>query len=421
MKIIKIIFHHIKKMFSTDPGWKALSLILSVFIWLVVMNIDDPYITVTIKNIPVSIENEELLVKQGKISDIDSGKTVTVKVTAPKSVADKLNADDFKASADFREMSMVYAVPINVSLDKGSGFSASDVSIDSKNPEVMTMTLENLVSEIFSVDVRTTGTPADGYYVSDTTTKPNIVTITGSEKQISGIKDVVVTLDVTDVSSSYEVSAVPQIYDENGYIIDDASISMDVDSVKTDITVLPTKKIMLLVSVEGNPAFGYRCTGEQHVPSTVTIAGMRDDLDDIFSVTVPFNISMQTADVESTINIQDYLNTNYGDKYILVDDKKTVTVKASIEKLPSKEIKIKTADIEARNLSDGLKLSFDSGSSITVNVYADEEILNKLTSKNLKLYVDASEIGKGSYYLEIKSDSQLDVTLGISTVAVHIE
>ena len=40
---------------------------------------------------------------------------------------------------------------------------------------------------------------------------------------------------------------------------------------------------------------------------------------------------MQTADVESTINIQDYLNTNYGDKYILVDDKKTVTVKASIE------------------------------------------------------------------------------------------
>jgi hypothetical protein len=45
-------------------------------------------------------------------------------------------------------------------------------------------------------------------------------------------------------------------------------------------------------------------------------------------------------------------------------------VKASIEKLPSKEIKIKTADIEARNLSDGLKLSFDSGSSITVNVYA---------------------------------------------------
>ena len=42
----------------------------------------------------------------------------------------------------------------------------------------------------------------------------------------------VVTLDVTDVSSSYVVSAVPQIYDENGYIIDDASISMDVDSVK---------------------------------------------------------------------------------------------------------------------------------------------------------------------------------------------
>ena len=45
-------------MFSTDPWLESFVSYTLRFIWLVVMNIDDPYITVTIKNIPVAIETK---------------------------------------------------------------------------------------------------------------------------------------------------------------------------------------------------------------------------------------------------------------------------------------------------------------------------------------------------------------------------
>ena len=57
--------------------WKLLSLLVAVLVWVTIMNIDDPYITVTIPDVPVSSLNESVLQERGKISEIESGKTVT--------------------------------------------------------------------------------------------------------------------------------------------------------------------------------------------------------------------------------------------------------------------------------------------------------------------------------------------------------
>lgn len=423
------LFRHIKAFFSGTVGvlkknlrWKFLSLLVAVLVWVTIMNIDDPYITVTVPDVPVTSLNESVLQEQGKISDIESGWTVTLKVHAPSSIAEKLTARDFDAVADYRQMSLVYAVPIQVSVRRESPYNKEDIdiTIESKDPEVMTLTLEDYTSETFRVDIQTVGEAAEGYYVSNMVVKPNLVQISGSEKQIDRIERVAVEVGTGQVKKSFERQAVLRAYDKNGYEIDASTIEFDTKEANVEVTVLPVKKILLLITTEGEPAYGYECTGIQHVPTEIMIAGKAEDLEEIYSMTIPFDISMQSKDYGAKLNIETYLNENYGGKYVLVDDEKYVTVTAYIEKLPTRDFKVSRDDISVVGLQEGYDLVYTTKSGINIKVLGREEELNKLTAQSLKLYIDVTDYGPGTYYVSVCSDTDAFVTVRTGTIGIKI-
>ncbi len=402
--------------------WKLLSLLIAVLVWVTIMNIDDPYITVTIPDVPVTSLNESVLQEQGKISDIESGRTVTLKVHAPSSIAENLTARDFNAVADYRQMSLVYAVPIQVSLRQESPYNKEDIDITivSRQPEVMVLTLEDYTSETFRVDIQTLGEAAEGYYVSDMVVKPNLVQISGSEKQIDRIERVVVEVGTGQVKKSFERQAVLRAYDKNGYEIDASTIEFDTKEVNVEVTVLPVKKILLLITTQGEPAYGYECTGIQHVPTEIMIAGKAEDLEGIYSMTIPFDIDMQSKDYGAKLNIETYLNEYYEGKYVLVDEEKYVTVTAYIEKLPTKDFKVRSEDISVVGLAEEYDLLYTTKSDINIKVLGRQEELDKLTVQNLKLYIDVTDYGPGNYYVSVVSDTDAFVTVRTGTIGIRI-
>ncbi len=401
-------------------GWKLVSLISAFGVWMAIMNMQDPYISVTIENIPVAVLNESALQEQGKISDIESGRTADVKVRAPRSVADNLTAADFEVTADYRQMSLVYAVPIQVRVSEKSAFAREDIIIEEKSPEVMMLTLEDYVRETFRVDIQPKGQAAEGFYVSNMTVRPNLLQIAGSKKQIDRIEKVVVEVDTTGVRKSFEQVAQVQAYDRNGYVVDDVKLEYEATEVAVEVTVLPVKKILLLISIEGKPSYGYECTGTQHVPTEITIAGTEEDLRSIYSMTIPFDISMQSDDVEASINIETYLNEQYEGRYVLVDDEKYVTVKAEIEKLPAADFKVSSADIEVRGLAEGCGLTFTTKNDINIKVLGSQEALDALTRQQLRLYIDVTDYEPGSHYVSVYSDTEADVTVRTGTIGIEI-
>lgn len=419
-KTLGAYLRRIRLRLSHNFGWKLLSLGLAMLFWMGIMNLDDPYITTTIENIPVQVLNESALEEQGKISDIESGKLITIKVRAPKSVADNLTAADFVAVADYREMSLVYAVPIQVSVAEGSSYAREDITIETKSPEVMLLTLEDYASETFRVDIATEGEPKEGYYVTDMSVTPNLIQISGSKKQIERIAKVVVEVSTANVWQSFQTYAVPKAYDINGYLIDETTIEFETTKIEVGVTVLPVKTILLLVTAEGEPSYGYECTGTQYVPNEITVAGTLEDLQSIYSLTIPFDISMQSGEVEAKLNIETYLTEAYGDKYVLVDEEKYVTVKATIEKLPTADIKVKSSDIKVRNLKEGYHLIFTTKSDINIKVLGDEAELAALTPQTLNLYIDVADYEPGSYYVSVYSDTEADVTVRTGTIGIEI-
>ena len=111
-----------KKKITHNLLLKVMSVVLAFILWLVVVNINDPDTVRTIRAIEITILNEQAITGQGQgqVYTIRENRTAAVVVKGPRSIVDKMDKSDIKATVDFSEVSSVGAVPINiVSLPEG--------------------------------------------------------------------------------------------------------------------------------------------------------------------------------------------------------------------------------------------------------------------------------------------------------------
>ena len=101
-----------KKGLMNNWGLKILSFLLAVMLWLIVVNIDDPVTTQTFNNIPVAVTNAEVLAATNQTYQIEDGtQNVSVTVRAKRSVLNKIKADNIKATADMKELTLQTQIP----------------------------------------------------------------------------------------------------------------------------------------------------------------------------------------------------------------------------------------------------------------------------------------------------------------------
>ncbi len=404
-----------KQVLTRNVGLKILSLFLAVLSWVVIMNIDDPYITKTIDDIPVNILNENAVEENNKMYEIDSGDTATIKVKGKRSIIDGLKAEDFNAIADFKQMSMTYAVPIQISLKESSRLSEYDVEI-LKQTEMMTLSLEDADVQTFRINVVTIGEVPEGYYIAETIATPNLIEISGSKKQISKIKEITVEVDVSGRTESFEYPAKPVAYNENGYAVESSKLVFETNQVLVEVKILPTKDITLEIVQEGVPYYGYECSNIAWQPQKITIAGEIDDLKHISTLKIPFNVEGKKETIVSDISIEDYLDENY----ILVDENKSVAVTAKIEKLDSKDVMVRAVDINVRNLSNEYEVLFVTRGTITLRVMGLADKLDGILGRDLEPYIDLDGYSVGTYYVSVKSDVNSSVSVRPTTIGIEI-
>ena len=103
-----------KKFISNNIGLKLLSVLLALLLWFSVMNIEDPTVTKTISDIPVTIVNDDVIRSRGYGYIIESGEKIDIRIKGRRSYVDSIDADDFVATADFNSFSSMKMVPIEV-------------------------------------------------------------------------------------------------------------------------------------------------------------------------------------------------------------------------------------------------------------------------------------------------------------------
>lgn len=308
----------LKRWLTNNIGYKIAAVAFAVILWLVIVNIQDPQSTRTISDIPVTIENEDLIADSEYVYTISSGETATISVTGPRSVVSALDTDDFLAVANFEELSITNSVPITISMTGTMSRYESQLTITQKTMS-MVISLEDIFTETVDVDVSFQGTSVSSLIIDEVTVSPSTIDVTAPSSVVSSLSralaivaydDIVSALESAD-SSRVNLRATPIIYDTDGNIIEtEGDVSSSCDEVTVYVTASYTKTVGISIETSGTPAEGYELSGITLSFSNITLKGSLGDLEEIDEIELPeslLDISDADSDVTVIVNLEDYI------------------------------------------------------------------------------------------------------------------
>lgn len=414
-----------KKSLTNNIGLKLLAFIFAFMLWLLVVNIDDPVDTKTFDDIPVSIEYTEVVTQdQRSYQVLDGTDTVSVTVSATRSVLEKISAENIVATADMRELYLESQIPIEITIP---GYEFETATASPRNVQVK---IEQNKSDTFPITVTTTGTVRDGYVLGNVQADPERVTVNGPESVIDQISKVVAEVNVSGLSSDSSIDAVLTYYDEDNNEISAEQLANNLGTtgVKVNVTLYHTARIPVTVDTsEVTAADGYSISEVTWTPEEIQLAGEEEVLDALEEIRIPadaIDITSISQRTEKTVDITPYLPEGTR----LVDENgNNILVTARVAREGTKSFDIPVGSITVNNLDDALTVSgYGSGDDLEVHIGGPQEQLNSLELSDLAVSIDLKNCAEAGEYevpvtITLPSDAP-DCTVETSvTVKVTLE
>lgn len=408
-----------KYKFTKNPGLKILALVFAAFLWLIVVNIDNPVSSDTYMNIPVTIINEDIITREGNVYQVVEEENVNVTVYAKRQTLQSINADDIVATADIREMDTdTGLVPVKITIPEFAG----DYESAEAMPRNLQIKVEKTGKKVLSLIVDTKGTtPRDGYDLGDMTVNPEKITITGSESRIEQVDRAVAEIDVTGISKDTDVAAVLKLYDADGNEITNSQISNNLgeDGITVHVEVLQIKTVPVVFSTSGTPAKGYQVTGITSEPESVQICGRSENLSDVRQIDVPasvINIDNADTTIEKNVDITPYLPDGIS---LVEENAGNVLATVRIEQEGTRTIDFLVSSIRINNLSENLQVTYEPDAEISFKFSGSDERLDVLDISNA-VSVDLSNFTEpGTYDVEVDVNVPEGITL-VDNVTVKL-
>lgn len=418
---MKISRNIIKDKLCNNVILKVASIIFAVAMWLLVINIDDPQVTTTIKNIPVHILNESAITGNDEAYDILSGDTVDIKVTGPRTIVDSLTKDDFTATADFKDLSKTSAVPINVSINNTRY--ESKVTISEKSQNAMRLSVMALVEREYELGVEVNGTVQQEYVLYETVPRENTVVIKAPESVHKRIGKVALRLNLLGSeteSFSYLCGAVA--YDYGNTMLDTKANHMTISNanIAVDGVVYYRKSVEINYDIVNNMGTEIIMTEYEVSADRVDIVGAKELLDGIHSIDIPKELTVLTnAHREIRIDLNNYLPEGV----VVYNENSMFTVTTKTEDRATKAITVRTGDIGIRNIPDGYEASISSTGNISVVLSGRQADINAIDAEKLAPYVDLSTsvLGENSMRVNVILPEGIEQNGNINVTVVVTE
>jgi len=394
---------------------KILSVGIGFLIWMGVSNVNNPTRTILFNSVPITIVNSDSVADIGKVVEPQGSGTVTLKVTAKKSVLQELSrtGSDFYVEADMENLNDMDTVPLTVTC------SNSLVTWDQIEvaPASLKVTLEDKVEQTFVAAVTQEGTPTSGYEVGSTTVEEgkNIV-IAGPASLMKIINQVVAPIDVDGMEEDSSVSSTLKVYDKNGDALTDTQMSslefkdesgevISEHTVTVDVELWRiVTDVPIAVMTTGSPAWGYRVGSITTIPETISVAGTEEALTAMgseFNAADQIDVSGATEDITAEIDLTTTL-ADMTDLKLITGADPSVQVQIAIEQNGDVTLDIPLSSINVSNRPENMNLVFTPADALTVKVHALNADAAKLTADDISLAVDLSVCAnEGSYEIPV--------------------
>jgi len=397
------IFDALKAMLMKDLNWKILSLFIAVALWLMVINIENPIESRTFR-VALTEENSDSLEGNNLVmvaSEEYQDLFVNIKVRGQRLSLDKLyqRRSEMKAYIDFKKAVVgENSLSVEVSLPSISGSSFQTESISPKN---ISVTIDNLSSKDFDIELVTTGEAKSGYVVSEPSLSAKTVTVSGPEYLVETVDSVKVLVDITELESDFNDWPALRAYDVNGNVVDGVDLSEKYINVIIPINL--SKAVPLKLTATGVPQEGYTVTDILWEPQSLNLMGNAETLNGIKEIILPVvNIENASDDVKASYKMEDILPDGVWVKDYAVN---TVEVTIKIERIVERELNYSGENISMTgDLKEGMSAEFTAGDG-TVRLSGADYILSNIDEATLKGTFDISSLSEeGEYEVPISFD-----------------
>lgn len=399
-----------KKYLTNNILYKIVSVIFAIVLWIIVLNLNDPSTTRTIKDIPVTIENENAIIGQDMVYKIIAGNTASVTVTGPRSIVDKMSANDIKATADFQQLSQTNAVPIKVELRKQ--YNSRETVTLTNNTFSMRLDIEQLEAKEFDIVVRNVGDLADNYVIYESKLSKKKVTVTAPTSVMNTIADVVAVVQANENSENFEKEVKLVCVDYGGREIKplDYSIQMNFTRVKVKNIVYFSKEVTISDDFDGVIPEEYAIISREYSKDKVVIVGKKEIVDTIGKVVIPAQY-LKFDENKSDYEIECLFNNVLPEGVESKDKDATVIVKMHIDKQAQKSYSVDVKKVALTNIPEGYEASIITKGIVVYSLSGLSEALIKYEAQEI-YNVSLEGLGEGTHDVKviIEIDEGLVVT-----------
>lgn len=408
-----------RKRIANNLALKILAFLIAAFLWLIVVNIDDPVGDKTFSNIPVQVVHEEVITDNNNTYQIvDNTQEVNVTVTAQRSVLDKIKAEDIQATADMKELTMRTQVPIEVTI---KGYTGKYEKANA-NPRNLQIQIDEEAKNNFPITPTTTGTVREGYVVGELKALPEKVTLRGPKRIINSISKVTAEADVSGLSEDETLEAKLVLYDSNNNVIDQTLLANNLgkEGVSVEVNLLQVKRVPVKIdTAEISAAEGYKLGTITVEPQEISVTGEKSVLSNVSEISIPASaLQMEnlTQRTETTVDISSYLPN---DVSLAEENANKVVISIPVQQPGAKTFEVSTSSIVVNNLSSNLDISYDSTVDLEIQIKGPSDVLN-VFSPAKKVSIDLKEYTEPGTYIVPVSVELPDGCSLVNDVSVEI-
>lgn len=406
-----------RRRLTVNLGLKILAFFIAVFMWLIVVNIDDPVTEEVYNGVPVSVINEEVVTTTNRTYQVvDNTREVNVTVSAKRSILNKIKVGDIVAIADMKELSLGSQIPIEVTIP---GYKYEKAYTSPGNLQVK---IEDEAKNNFPITPTTLGTVREGFMLGELKANPEKVTLRGPESVINSISRVVAEADVSGLSGNADIEARLILYDANNNVIDQTLLANNLgkEGVSVEVKLYEIKNIPVKLDTSMiTAAKGYRISAVNVEPREISVTGDEEDLEEFDEIRIPaedLKIMELTERTERVVDISPYLPEGVS----LVDENAdSVVVSVSIEQPGVKNYEVSTSSITVNNLSEDLEITYGAVVDLEIQVRGPAEVL-KVFSTARKVSIDLKNYAvPGTYIVPVAVELPEGCTL-VNSVQVEV-
>lgn len=398
---------------------KFLTILMSAAIafgmWLFVITVEQPESEKTYYDIPVVLQNEDILAERG-LMIVSERPTVTLHLSSTRTNLNQLNESNINVIANVNSIVTAGTHELPYSVSYPGNVPSGSVARQSSRPDMVTLKVENKITKQVPVVPVYSGSVAEGL-VAD---KGNVVLdnafieVSGPESVLEQITKAMIFVDLEGKTQTIVEECTYTLCNEADEPVDSQWVTTNVEVVNLTLTIRQVKEVKLTVNVVAGGGATEATSNIKIEPATIRISGseaLLEGLDEVNLGTIHLGEIAEDKTMSMTITLPEGITNETGITEAVVD-----------VKFPNlKTTTLSLARIEMINVPEGMEAELVT-KILEVKFRGPASLIDSLVAESVTVVVDleGAELGTDKYVAQMNVGNAVGGVGALGTYTVMV-